>query len=189
LGQPTLFMNQKERPMADAGVTDSYATEKQVVTAIFPTQGGANLAVRKLNEMEKQGLLDVENTLTIDKNAWDKIDVHQTSGDSIKRDAGVGALVGGVVGLLFPPSILATAALGAAIGGMTGVLRGMQFDEGDIKQMADELQPGQSMLVAVVDPEYKDEVQAAIEQMAARIAWAKMTAEQAMALIEHRLKS
>ncbi len=166
-----------------SGVTDSYATDKQVLTATFPTQGGANLAVKKLNELEKEGLLDVENTLTINKNAWDKIDVHQTTGDSGKKGAGIGALVGGVVGLIFPPSILATTALGAAVGGMTGVLRGTQFNADEIKAMADTLEPGQSMLVAIVDPQWQDEVQAAIDDMATRTNWVLMTAVQVAALL------
>lgn len=175
--------------MTDSGVTDSYANDKQVLTATFPTQGGANLAVKKLQELEKQGLLDVENTITVNKNAWDKIDVHETTDGSGKQGAKIGALVGGVVGLIFPPSILATTALGAAVGGMTGVLRGSKFDETDIKTMADELQPGQSMLVAIVDPQWQDEVQTALDGMTSRIGWAMMTAAQVRALSGHDASS
>lgn len=169
--------------MTTSGMTDSYANDKQVLSATFPTQGGATLAVKKLMELEKQGLLDVENTITVNKNAWDNIDVHETTDGSGKKGAKIGALVGGVIGLIFPPSILATAALGAAIGGMTGVLRGSKFDETDIKAMADELQPGQSMLVAIVDPQWQDEVQAALDGMTSRIGWAKMTAADVRALL------
>jgi hypothetical protein len=94
--------------------------DRKVLTATFDTLGGANLAVKKLQEMEKKDLLDVDNTITVSKNAWDKLDVHQTTGDSARHGAKVGAIVGAVAGLIFPPSILATTALGAAIGGMTG---------------------------------------------------------------------
>ena len=51
------------------GVTDSHADDKKVLTATFPTQGGANLAVKKLQDLEKQGLLDVDNTITVNENA------------------------------------------------------------------------------------------------------------------------
>jgi len=169
-----------------SGVTDSYADDKKVLTATFPTQGGANLAVKKLQELEKQGLLDVENTITVNKNALDMIDVHETTGDSGRKGAGIGALVGGVLGLIFPPSILASTALGAAAGGMTGVLRGSNFDESEIKAMADELQPGQSMLVAIVEPQWQDEVDAALESMANKIGWAVLSAAQVKALQGHR---
>jgi uncharacterized membrane protein len=171
------------------GVTDSYRDDKRVLTATFPTQGGANLAVKTLQELEKQGLLDVENTITVNKNALDQIDIHETTGDSGRKGAGIGALVGGVLGLIFPPSILATTALGAAIGGMTGVLRGSNFDQSEIKAMADSLQPGQSMLIAIVEPQWQDEVDAALDGMANKIGWAVMSAAQAKALAEHRTPS
>jgi uncharacterized membrane protein len=144
----------------------------KVLTATFDTLGGANLAVNKLKELEKGGLLDVENSLTVSKNAWDKIDIHETTGDSGAKGAGIGALVGGIVGLIFPPSILATAGLGAAVGGMTGVLRAAEIDDADIKAMADQLQPGQSMLIAVVEPQWQDEIEAALNGVATKVGWA-----------------
>jgi uncharacterized membrane protein len=170
------FGQYTRREFTMPGVTDSHADDKKVLTATFPTQGGANLAVKKLQDLEKQGLLDVDNTITVNKNAWDKIDVHETTGGSGRKDAGIGALVGGVLGVIFPPSILATTALGAALGGMIGVLRGSNFDESEIKAMADELQPGQSMLVAIVEPQWQDEVEAALNGVATKIGWAVMSA-------------
>src|SRR5262245_10882795 len=146
----------------------------KVLTATFDTLGGANLAVNKLEEMEKQGLLAIENTITVSKNAWDKIDVNETTGDSAKQGAGAGAIIGGVLGMIFPPSVLASAGLGAALGGMLGVLRGTNFDNSDIQAMADSLQPGQSMLIAFVTPEWQDEVAAALDGVATKVGWAAL---------------
>src|SRR3954466_4771284 len=156
--------------MASANVETS--GDKKVLTATFDTLGGANLAVNKLQELEKEGLLDVNNTITVSKNAWDKIDVHETTGDSGKTGAGIGALVGGIVGMIFPPSILATTGLGAAVGGMTGVMRAAEIDDSDIKAMADQLQPGQSMLIGVVEPQWQDEIEAALNGVANKVGWA-----------------
>src|SRR3954452_23707564 len=166
--------------MASANVETS--GDKKVLTATFDTLGGANLAVNKLQKLEKRGLLDVNNTITVSKNAWDKIDVNQTTGDSSRKGAGIGAVVGGVIGLIFPPSLLATTALGAAVGGMTGVLRGSAFDEADVKAVADDLQPGQSMLIAIVEPKWQDEVTAALDGLATKIGWTVMSAATANAL-------
>jgi uncharacterized membrane protein len=158
-----------------SGVTESYADDKKVLTATFPTLGGANLAVKKLQEAEKQGLLDVENTVTVSKNFGDRIAVHETTGDAGKKGAGIGALVGGVVGLIFPPSLLASVGLGAAVGAMTGKLRASNFDDAQIKAMADELEVGQSMLVAIVEPQWEDEIDAALKDEASKIRWAVMS--------------
>ena len=165
-----------------SGVTESFALERRVVTATFATQGGATLALKRLEELEKQGILDVENTLTVDKSAWDTINVHQTTAGSAGHGAKVGAIVGAVAGLIFPPSILATTALGAAVGGMTGAMRGSIFDETEIKAVADSLEPGQSMLVAVVEPKDQAEVQEVLSQVALKTGWATLTEAQMKAL-------
>jgi uncharacterized membrane protein len=158
---------------------------KKVLTATFDTLGGANLAVKKLQELEHKDLLDLENTITVSKNAWDKLDVHQTTGDSARKGAGIGALVGAVAGIIFPPSLLATTALGATVGGMTGVLRGSYFDESYVQAMGQALQPGQSMLIAIMDPQWESEVQAALDGMASRIGWTDISAETVAALAKH----
>ena len=157
-----------------AGVTESYQGDKRVLVASFDTLGGANLAVEKLHTMEKAGLLDVENTVTVSKNAWDKLDVKQIGDVSTGQGAKIGALVGGVVGLIFPPSLLATAALGAAIGGITAKLRGDQLDADDIKAMAESMEPGTSMLVAVMEPQWTDEVEDALKTDAVKTTWTVM---------------
>jgi uncharacterized membrane protein len=130
----------------------------------------------------------VENTVTVSKNAEGKLEVPLTKGESGRKGARIGALAGGVIGLVFPPSILATSALGAALGGMTGSLRGSHveaFDAAEIKTMAEGLEPGQSMLVSIVDPHRQEEVNAVLEGMASRIGWAEMSAATATALARH----
>jgi uncharacterized membrane protein len=167
-----------------SGVTRTYHDDKKVLTATFNTLDGATLALQALQEAEQQGLLDVENTVTVAKSAEGKLDLPRTPVDSGGKGARVGALVGGVMGLVFPPAILATTALGAAVGGMTGRLRGANAEFAKIKTMADGLQPGQSMLIAIVDPDWQDEVHAAVEGTATGIGWTEMSAATATALAQ-----
>ena len=61
-----------------------------------------------------------------------------------------GAAVGAVVGILFPPSIIASAAVGAAVGGVGGHFwRGMS--RADVKEFGDIIDDGQAALVIVGD--------------------------------------
>jgi uncharacterized membrane protein len=158
--------------MTDVTVTES--GDKLVLTATFDTLGGANLAVEKLYSLEKEGLLDVDNTVTISKNAWNELDVKQAADVTPEQGAGLGALVGGILGMIFPPSVLATTTLGAAIGGMTASLRGAQLDSAEIQAMADAMAPGTSMMIAVVEPEWQEEVAAALQGLASKIGWTVM---------------
>jgi len=56
--------------------------------------------------------------------------------------------VGALIGILFPPAIIATAAVGAAVGGVSGHLwRGMS--RADVKELGDIIDDGQAALVIV----------------------------------------
>ena len=63
-------------------------------------------------------------------------------------EPGAGRPFGALVGILFPPSIIATAAVGAAVGGVSGHLwRGMS--RADVKEFGDMIDDGQAALVIV----------------------------------------
>src|SRR5262249_14657548 len=65
-----------------------------------------------------------------------------------QHGAWTGIAVGAVVGLLFPPSIIATAAVGGGTGGVIGhFARGTSRD--DMKELGDLLDEGQAALVVV----------------------------------------
>ncbi len=65
-----------------------------------------------------------------------------------QRGAWTGIAVGAVVGVLFPPSIIASAAVGGVGGGLIGhFARGMS--RGDMKDLGDLLDDGQAALVVV----------------------------------------
>jgi len=69
---------------------------------------------------------------------------------STRKGAWGGAGVGALVGLLFPPSLIATAAVGAAVGGFGGHLwRGMS--RSDMKDLGELLDEGQAGLVVIGD--------------------------------------
>ena len=68
-----------------------------------------------------------------------------------------GAAVGAVLGLLFPPSIIGTAAVGAAVGGISGHLwRGMSRH--DIKEFGEVIDEGTAALVVVGDSKIEQAV-------------------------------
>jgi uncharacterized membrane protein len=65
-----------------------------------------------------------------------------------QHGAWTGAGVGAVIGILFPPALVATAAVGAATGGVIGHLaRGMS--RSDMKEIGDLLDDGRAALIVV----------------------------------------
>lgn len=85
-----------------------------------------------------------------EKDTEGKVKVLDT--DATQRAAGakVGVVAGAVLGVIFPPSILVSAAVGAGVGATIGnLMKG--FMSGDIKKLADELEPGQAGVILVAD--------------------------------------
>jgi uncharacterized membrane protein len=85
-----------------------------------------------------------------EKTADGKVKVLNTDATQRKDGAAVGAIVGGILGVIFPPSILVSAAVGAGAGAAVGNLT-KGWMSGDIKKVADELEPGEAGVILVAD--------------------------------------
>jgi uncharacterized membrane protein len=79
-----------------------------------------------------------------------KVKVLDTDATQRVEGAKVGAIVGGILGVIFPPSILVSAAVGAGAGAAIGNLT-KGWMSGDIKKVADELEPGEAGVILVAD--------------------------------------
>jgi uncharacterized membrane protein len=123
----------------------------EVIVATFTRENGAKEALDQLKEVKKDGLIDIQNAAVLRKDEEGKVHIKETADMSGRRGAGVGGVIGGVVGLIFPPSILATAAVGAAVGGLSAKLRDSGFQDERLRRVADGLQPNTSALIAVIE--------------------------------------
>jgi uncharacterized membrane protein len=93
------------------------------------------------------GLVGKYDTAILTKTPEGKVKVEK-HGTQAKSGGWKGAVAGGIVGLLFPPSILAGALTGAAAGGLAGKLwGGMSRD--DLKALGEVLDEGATGLVIV----------------------------------------
>ena len=85
--------------------------------------------------------------LTKKKNGKVSVEKHGTETGKL---GWAGALAGGVLGLLFPPTILAGAAVGGAVGAITGKLWG-GMSRSDLKDLGEVLDVGEWGLVVVAE--------------------------------------
>jgi len=134
----------------------------EIMFAVYDTEGGAAGAVESLKAMDKSNAIDIVDAATLVKDAEGNTSVKQESLPSVKKGVGVGALIGGAVGLLFPPSILAAAAVGAGVGAGSAKLAKMALENEDLKAAAEKLEPGSSAFIAVVDNTWVKQLQEAI---------------------------
>jgi uncharacterized membrane protein len=100
--------------------------------------------VKNLHAMGAVGTYDAA---VVTKDDAGKVHVNKDE-TSTRHGAWGGAGVGALVGILFPPSIIASALVGAAIGGVSGHLwKGMS--RADVKEFGDAIDAGEAALVIV----------------------------------------
>jgi uncharacterized membrane protein len=123
----------------------------ELVVAAFADEQGAQRALEALKAAKKEKLIGIRDAAVIARDANNKLHIKETGDMRGAKGAGIGALVGGAVGLLFPPAVLATAAAGAVIGGLGARLHDAGFPDERLREIGSALKPGTSAIVAVIE--------------------------------------
>jgi uncharacterized membrane protein len=122
----------------------------QVIVAAFNDLNGASQALKSLKEAKKERLIEIEDAAVLTKDADGKVKIKETADMRAGKGATIGAIAGGVVGLLAGP--VGWAALGGGvIGGLAAKLHDSGFPDDRLRQLAEGLTPNSSALVAVID--------------------------------------
>jgi uncharacterized membrane protein len=102
-----------------------------------------------IKDLHDAGAIGTYDAAVVTKDETGK--VHENKDEMATRHgAWGGAAVGAVLGILFPPSIIGTAAVGAAVGGVSGHLwRGLS--RADVKELGDVIDDGEAALVVVAE--------------------------------------
>jgi len=100
-----------------------------------------------IKDLHSAGAVGTYDAAVVTKDYNGKVHVNKDE-MATRHGAWGGAAVGAVLGILFPPSIIGTAAVGAAVGGIGGHLwRGMS--RADVKEFGEVIDDGAAALVVV----------------------------------------
>ena len=135
----------------------------EVIAAIYPTEDGAKSTLDQLQQMKKDDIIHIIDAATMRKEADGKVHTYQADIPHAKSAAVKGGVIGAVVGIIFPPAILAATALGAAAGAVGGKTMNVALKADGIKQTANELEPGTSAIIAVIEDRWVDKVVQGLE--------------------------
>ena len=124
----------------------------QVFVAAFDGEGQAAAALKDFRAMDREGSIDLIDAVVVVRGMDGKVKFEETADPSGKKWAKRGAIAGGLVGLIFPPSLIVGAAVGGAGGGIWGKIRDKGFRDEDLKAVGESLQPGTSAIIAIAAP-------------------------------------
>jgi uncharacterized membrane protein len=133
-----------------ASVTDGAYT---LLIADFNDTDTAWDAYEELKSAENGRNVEIEGVIVVKRSAEGELEVQKATDHSTKSGLKWG-LVGGIaLGVIFPPSILGSAAVAGGAGALAGKLR-QRHHRGEIaKQLENAIEPGHSGLLALVsDP-------------------------------------
>ncbi len=135
-----------------------------LIVAFYRNDTDAGEMLTRLKQMDKDGIVDIiDATVMVKAEDGRKLKVNETAEFTAKKGAVRGALAGGVLGIVFPPAILAMAAVGAAAGAAVGHFTDQGFDNNLLKEIGENLPPGGSCIVAVVEETWLAKLSTALE--------------------------
>jgi uncharacterized membrane protein len=135
-----------------------------IVVARFANEDAAKGAYTGLLQAEASGALDIEGVLVAKADAEGKIHIVKMTDHKTRNGFMAGAVAGGVIGILFPPAILASALWMGVGGAAIGKLRNLGARNKVAKDLASVLTPGSSGIIALAKLAQVGEVQKALPE-------------------------
>lgn len=141
-----------------------------LIMGVFDAEDAASSAYKELHKAEKKKLVDTENVIVVYKEDEGKVHIKETA-EKVAGEAGMGALIGGALGILAGPlGVVTFGALGAALAGLAAKLDDVAFDDAAIERIGEALQPGNSAIITILEDQYSERLVEELENRGARVA-------------------
>ena len=138
-----------------------------VVVAAFREERAADMRLVRLKDLRKARAIGLVDAAVIRKDEDGKISIKETADMSGLQGAGIGALLGGVVGLVAGP--VGLWAGGAAIVGWLSARKDRGFENERLEKVGERLSPGDSAIIAVVEHKWVDQLENELAEEGAEI--------------------
>ncbi len=147
--------------VAAAAISDGAYT---LIAADFADADVALEAYQALKDVEDGATVKIEGVLVVKRDAAGTLEVQKVTDHSTRDGLGWGAVGGAVVGILFPPSILASVLVVGAGGGIIGKLRERHHKKELAEDLQDAIEPGHSGIIALVSDPGEIKIRKALEK-------------------------
>jgi uncharacterized membrane protein len=124
-----------------------------VIAAVYPDQDHAKVTIDMLQQMHRAVTITLLDAAMATKDDQGKIHIKETKELTTRKGARRGAIAAGVFGLIFPPSIIASAVAGGALGALAGRARDTGVKRGPLEEIANQLEPGKAAVIVLAEDE------------------------------------
>ena len=164
-----------DEPMTTGSETNSPATAEAVMgivtdgahtllVAQFPTTEEAEAAYEGLSAIERNTSLRIDGVVIATCDAEGKVHLGKVTEHSTKTGLKWGVVGGVVLGVIFPPSILASAAVLGTTGAAVGKARNVLNRKGLADELAGAMRPNTAGIVALVENTAVVEIRKAMDK-------------------------
>ena len=123
----------------------------ELMAASYADRDRAATVLTMIQQMHSAGKITLVDAALVTKDQDGKVHIQETREVSAKKGALRGALVTGVLGVIYPPSLIATVLVGGAAGGLWGKLRDTGIKTGKLKEITEALEPAHGAVVVLVE--------------------------------------
>src|SRR6476659_9045520 len=135
-----------------------------LIAGQFPSQAEAEAAYTELEEVERRTSLRIDGVVIASSDADGKITLHELTEHSTKTGLKWGIVGGVVIGVLFPPSILAAAVGTGVIGSVMGKIRNVKHRGSVSDELTGIIQPNTTGLMVFAEDTAVVEIEQALSK-------------------------
>ena len=125
--------------------------ELYLFMAVFSDEKAAEPAAKAIDAAAKERSVHVDGLAAVHRDSHGHIHIHEIGDITGSQGALRGGAVGAVVGLLFPPAILASTVVGGAIASVVAKLHDKGFKTEELHVLGESLGKGESAVLFVGD--------------------------------------
>ena len=127
--------------------------------ALYDNIADAEADYEAVFDLHAAGAIGTFDSAVIRKEEDGKVRVTKTEKPT-QHGGWTGAGVGALVGIIFPPAIVASAVVGAGAGALTGHLTG-GISRGDLKELGEELEAGTAAVIVLGESKIEEQLEKA----------------------------
>jgi uncharacterized membrane protein len=125
----------------------------ELLAAVYADEERARTILDMVEQMHRANTITLADAALVTKDQTGKVHIQETRELTGRKGARRGAIIAGVIGLIYPPSLIGSIIAGGGIGALAGKLRDTGVKTGELKLIADSLDAGKAAVVVLAADE------------------------------------